>query len=150
LNEHDVADRIERFAREQFAISPTDPRFGRDVDLFEGGYVDSLGVADMLEFFGARVGRGYLGRRAARRRLCHDRRDGPDDLLVARGGVKATRRQEQQDLAPSTLLLGTRRPSRGCEILAKRIRPLGVGYDVVGALRRGRYPGVPGVSRASR
>jgi acyl carrier protein len=50
LNEHDVADRIERFAREQFAISPTDPRFGRDVDLFEGGYVDSLGVAEMLEF----------------------------------------------------------------------------------------------------
>jgi acyl carrier protein len=50
LNEHDVADRIERFAREQFAISPTDPRFGRDVDLFEGGYVDSVGLAELLAF----------------------------------------------------------------------------------------------------
>ncbi len=45
-----MAERVEAYVREHFAISPTDPRFGRDIDLFDGGYVDSLGVAEMLEF----------------------------------------------------------------------------------------------------
>ena len=46
----EVAQRIEVFVRDQFAISPTDPGFGRDADLFDGGYVDSLGLAEMLEY----------------------------------------------------------------------------------------------------
>lgn len=50
MNETEVAERIEAYAREHFAISSTDPRFGRDVDLFDGGYVDSLGLAEMLEY----------------------------------------------------------------------------------------------------
>lgn len=43
--------RIEKFVRAQFGISPTDPNFGRKSDLFEGGYVDSVGVAELMEFF---------------------------------------------------------------------------------------------------
>lgn len=42
--------RIEEFIRSQFSISPTDPGFGRAADLFEEGYVDSVGVVEVLEF----------------------------------------------------------------------------------------------------
>lgn len=45
-----AAERIETFVRETFEIAPTDPRFGRDVDLFEGGYVDSIGLTELLAF----------------------------------------------------------------------------------------------------
>ena len=34
----------------QFGISPTDPMFNRQVDLFEAGYVDSMGIVELLEF----------------------------------------------------------------------------------------------------
>jgi len=50
VTEADVAERVERFVREQFAIDPGDGRFGRSVDLFEGAYVDSVGLAEMLGF----------------------------------------------------------------------------------------------------
>ena len=43
-------DRIEHFARTQFGIDPNDPGFARNVDVFERGYVDSVGVAELLEF----------------------------------------------------------------------------------------------------
>ncbi len=42
--------RIEEFIRSQFSVSPTDPGFGRSADLFEEGYVDSVGVVEVLEF----------------------------------------------------------------------------------------------------
>jgi acyl carrier protein len=50
MNEDEVARRIEEFVRNTFSVAPQDPRFGRDVDLFEGGYVDSVGLAEMLGF----------------------------------------------------------------------------------------------------
>jgi acyl carrier protein len=50
MNATDVGARIEEFVRTQFAISPTDPGFAGTADLFEGGYVDSVGVAELLEF----------------------------------------------------------------------------------------------------
>ena len=56
MNEHDVARRLEEFLRESFAISPTDPHFGGDVDLFEAGYVDSIGLAETLAFIDAELG----------------------------------------------------------------------------------------------
>jgi acyl carrier protein len=49
-------DRIERFTRTQFSIDPTDPGFARDADLFERGYVDSVGVAELLEFLSEEFG----------------------------------------------------------------------------------------------
>lgn len=44
--------RTEEFIRTQFSVSPTDPGFGREVDLFEQGYVDSMGIVELLEFLG--------------------------------------------------------------------------------------------------
>jgi acyl carrier protein len=46
----DVADAIETFVRSQFNVSSSDSGFTRDVDLFESGYVDSVGVAELLEY----------------------------------------------------------------------------------------------------
>jgi acyl carrier protein len=50
VNEHEVADAVETFARTEFSISPADSRFNRSVDLFEDGYIDSVGVVELLEF----------------------------------------------------------------------------------------------------
>ena len=46
----EVRDRIDTFVRRQFSVSPTDPGFSQKTDLLEGGYVDSIGVAEVLEF----------------------------------------------------------------------------------------------------
>jgi acyl carrier protein len=46
----EIEGRIEVFVRKQFAVSPNDPGFGRVADLFEGGYVDSVGVVELLAF----------------------------------------------------------------------------------------------------
>jgi acyl carrier protein len=45
-----IEHRIEEFIRMQFGISPTDPMFNRQVNLFEAGYVDSMGIVELLEF----------------------------------------------------------------------------------------------------
>ena len=50
MEPHNIEHRIEGFIRTQFSVSPTDPGFGREVDLFEGGYVDSMGIVELLEF----------------------------------------------------------------------------------------------------
>jgi acyl carrier protein len=66
VTESEVAARTEEWVRVNFSVSPGDPRFGRDSDLFEGGYVDSVGFAELLGFleeeFGVEI---------------------PDDLLVS-------------------------------------------------------------------
>jgi acyl carrier protein len=50
MDERDVAERTEAFLRRQFSINSADRRFSRTVDLFESGYVDSLGLAELLQF----------------------------------------------------------------------------------------------------
>jgi acyl carrier protein len=50
MDASDVALRIETFIRETFQIAPDDPGFGRSIDLFETGYVDSVGVIETLAF----------------------------------------------------------------------------------------------------
>jgi D-alanine--poly(phosphoribitol) ligase subunit 2 len=45
-----VADRIEAFIRTEFDVNPSDNGFGRTVDLFELGYIDSVGFAELLAF----------------------------------------------------------------------------------------------------
>jgi acyl carrier protein len=47
---HEMADAIEVFIRSHFRIVASDPRFSRDAHLFEGGYVDSAGVVELLMF----------------------------------------------------------------------------------------------------
>lgn len=49
----DVATRLEAFVRTQFAISADDPGFARDVDLYDLGYVDSIGLVELLAFISA-------------------------------------------------------------------------------------------------
>jgi acyl carrier protein len=50
MEPRNIECRIEEFIRTQFSVSPTDPRFERGVDLFEAGYVDSMGIVELLEF----------------------------------------------------------------------------------------------------
>jgi acyl carrier protein len=45
-----IADRIEAFVRTEFDVSPSDNGFDRAVDLFELGYIDSVGFAELLAF----------------------------------------------------------------------------------------------------
>jgi len=51
-----MQNRIEKFIRVQFSVSPTDPEFNREVDLFERGYVDSVGFVELLEFLSQEFG----------------------------------------------------------------------------------------------
>jgi acyl carrier protein len=51
-----IASRIEAFVRTQFEIDPSDDGFDRTVDLFELGYVDSVGFAELLAFFAEEFG----------------------------------------------------------------------------------------------
>jgi acyl carrier protein len=45
-----IADRLEKFLREQFLVADDDPMFTRAVDLYETGYVDSVGLVELLAF----------------------------------------------------------------------------------------------------
>ena len=47
---HDIAGAIETFVRHQFRIIAEDQHFSRTAHLFEGGYVDSAGVVELLMF----------------------------------------------------------------------------------------------------
>ena len=51
-----IADRIEAYVRSQFEVDPSDDGFDRAVDLFELGYVDSVGFAELLAFLSEEFG----------------------------------------------------------------------------------------------
>jgi acyl carrier protein len=51
-----IADRIEKYLREQFSIVDDDPGFTRTVDLYDTGFVDSVGVVELLAFIEAEFG----------------------------------------------------------------------------------------------
>jgi acyl carrier protein len=50
LNPAQIADRVEQYVRIQFRVSAADTRFSRSVPLFETGYVDSVGLVELLTF----------------------------------------------------------------------------------------------------
>jgi acyl carrier protein len=50
VTEQDVAVAVEEFIRREFSIGAADENFAHDVDLFEDGYVDSVGVIELLAF----------------------------------------------------------------------------------------------------
>jgi D-alanine--poly(phosphoribitol) ligase subunit 2 len=56
LSPQAIAERIEAFIRSQFEVDPNDDGFDRTVDLFELGYVDSVGFAELLAFLGEEFG----------------------------------------------------------------------------------------------
>jgi acyl carrier protein len=56
MNPDLIANRIETFVRTQFDVSSDDEGFGRTIDLFELGYVDSVGFAELLAFLSEEFG----------------------------------------------------------------------------------------------
>ncbi len=51
-----IAGELERFVRVQFDIPDDDEEFGREVDLWEEGYVDSAGVVEVVSHLEERWG----------------------------------------------------------------------------------------------
>jgi acyl carrier protein len=45
-----IAQELEQFLRISFMIAEDDPDFNRSIDLFEAGYVDSVGVIETLTY----------------------------------------------------------------------------------------------------
>jgi acyl carrier protein len=45
-----IGDGLEDFVRSAFSIDGSDANFDREVDLFEAGYVDSVGLTEVLAF----------------------------------------------------------------------------------------------------
>jgi acyl carrier protein len=56
MSDQRIAEEIERFVRTQFRVAPGDARFSRSQHLFEQGYVDSVGVVELLAFLGEAFG----------------------------------------------------------------------------------------------
>jgi acyl carrier protein len=50
VNRLEVVHIVDDFIRTEFSVSPADSRFNRSADLFEDGYIDSVGVVELLEF----------------------------------------------------------------------------------------------------
>lgn len=45
-----IASNIENFIRSEFRIAPDDSSFSADVHLWEEGYLDSMGVVEVISF----------------------------------------------------------------------------------------------------
>lgn len=50
ISSHDIAAALEGFVRRHFRVVEDDPGFTRDVHLYESGYVDSVGVIELIGF----------------------------------------------------------------------------------------------------
>lgn len=51
-----VADAIEGYIRSEFQVAPDDPLFTRDAHLFDLGFVDSIGFAQIIAFLESTFG----------------------------------------------------------------------------------------------
>jgi acyl carrier protein len=51
-----IADIVESFVRRRFEISAADPYFTRQVNLWDEGYVDSLGMTELIVFLESTFG----------------------------------------------------------------------------------------------
>jgi acyl carrier protein len=47
-----IASRIEAFVRTRFEVDPDDDDFDHTVDLYDRGYIDSIGFVELLAFLG--------------------------------------------------------------------------------------------------
>jgi acyl carrier protein len=41
---------VEEYIRSRFNVQPDDSLFARDINLWEGGYIDSVGVVELIVF----------------------------------------------------------------------------------------------------
>lgn len=86
-----VAAEIEDFVRATFKVGLSDPQFGRSVDLFEAGYIDSIGVAETIEF---------LERRYGARIDEHDLLS--DEFATVDGMARIVARKSREEIPPVT------------------------------------------------
>ena len=56
ISRTDAAQKVEQFIRQHFDVPETDPLFTRDAHLFERGFVDSIGFAELLAFIESSYG----------------------------------------------------------------------------------------------
>jgi acyl carrier protein len=56
MDSYGIAERVEKFLRTQYLIADDDPVFTRTVDIYESGYVDSIGVVELLAFISDEFG----------------------------------------------------------------------------------------------
>ncbi len=56
MTPEEIAGRIEAFVRAHFAVAPTDTAFTRAAPLFDLGYIDSVGVVELLAFIAGEFG----------------------------------------------------------------------------------------------
>ena len=49
----EIAKRLEAFIRENFQVAPDDELFSRSINLWEEGYVDSVGVVEVIAWLEA-------------------------------------------------------------------------------------------------
>jgi len=50
MNQEDVVTRLEIFVRARFRVAPEDRRFSRRTNLWEDGYLDSIGVVELIAY----------------------------------------------------------------------------------------------------
>lgn len=50
ITQDEIAQVVERFIRGHFQVLSGDPAFNRDAHLYEGGFVDSMGVVELIAF----------------------------------------------------------------------------------------------------
>jgi D-alanine--poly(phosphoribitol) ligase subunit 2 len=50
MHTEDIASELRKFVRQQFSIPENDPDFTDDVDLFNYGYIDSIGAVELTGF----------------------------------------------------------------------------------------------------
>ena len=51
-----IEKEIDSYVRRRFRVAPDDPGYDRDADLYEDGYIDSLGFAELTVFLEERFG----------------------------------------------------------------------------------------------
>lgn len=52
----EAAELIEGFIRREFQVAEDDPDFTRETHLYDSGYVDSMGVVELIEFIQSTFG----------------------------------------------------------------------------------------------
>lgn len=50
MTANQIASSIEGYIRKEYRVSPEDPRFSPDAHLWEEGYLDSMGVVELIGF----------------------------------------------------------------------------------------------------
>jgi acyl carrier protein len=50
MHTEEISSELRRFVRQQFFIPENDPDFSDDIDLFNYGYVDSIGAVELTGF----------------------------------------------------------------------------------------------------